>query len=204
MGLAERYVQLPMSVLKREIQQADKANWDKRIPGALLTLNTRALRVHGFTTAELLFGFNPRSDTQGTLDELFTIDGLDRTAYGLRFTTMDEARETAAEKSTQAADAVEQKSEGKWTALEEVDLVLLRRFDIEKLHGQKLESQWEGPYRLFDMSSHGRSARLQDIHTGELVRVRRGGLRERVHVNDLKLFCPQRSVTKRTTFFRRR
>ena len=190
-GLAERYVQLLMSVLKREVQQGDKVNWDKRIPGVLSTLNTRALRVHGFTPAELLFGFNPRSDTQGTLDELFTIDGLDRTAYGLRFTSIDEARETAASKTTQAADAIEQQSEGRWTPLEEGDLVLLRRFEIEKLHGQKLEPQWEGPYRLFDMSPHGRSARLQDIHTGDPVRVRKGGLRERVHVNDLKLFCPR-------------
>ena len=41
------------------------------------------------------------------------------------------------------------------------------------------------------MSTHGQSARLQDIHTGELVRVRKGGLWEKVHVNDLKLFCPR-------------
>ena len=40
-----------------------------------------------------------------------------------------------------------------------------------------------------------RSGRLQDIQTGDLVRVKKGGLKERVHVNHLKLFCP-RNVDK--------
>ena len=59
----------------------------------------------------------------------------------------------------------------------------------------KLEPQWEGPYRLVHMAWHGRSGRLQDIQTGDLVRVKKGGLKERVHVNHLKLFCP-RNVDK--------
>ena len=70
-------------------------------------------------------------------------------------------------------------------------MVLLRRFEIEKHHGMKLEPQWEGPYRLVQMAYHGRSGRLQDLQTGDIVRVKKGGLRERVHVNDLKLFCPR-------------
>lgn len=190
-GLAERYVQLLMNVLKREVQGKDKTAWDKLIPGALHILNTRALQVHGFTPAELLFGFNPRGDAQGTLEELFTLDGLDRTAYGLHFTLIDEARGTAREKTTIAADAIEQARAGKWTPLEEGDLVPLRRFEAEKHHGMKLEPQWEGPYCLVDMAYHGKSGRLQDIQTGEIVRVKKGGLKERVHVNDLKLFCPR-------------
>ena len=105
---------------------------------------------------------------------------------------MDEARETAGQRLTTAADIVEDKSSGAWTPLEEGDLVLLRRFDVEKHHGMKLESQWEGPYRLSDLAYHGKSGRLRDMHTGDLVKVRKGGLWERVHVNDLKLFCPRR------------
>ena len=69
--------------------------------------------MQGFTPAELLFGFNPRGEAQGTLEELFTLDGLDQTAYGLRFTLIDEARGTAREKTTIAANAIEQVSAGK-------------------------------------------------------------------------------------------
>ena len=57
----------------------------------------------------------------------------------------------------------------------------------------KLEPQLEGPYCLVQMAYHGKSGRLQDIQTGDIVRVNKGGLRERVHVNDLKLFCLLRS-----------
>ena len=190
-GLAERYVQLLMNNLKKEMQRASKFTWDEHIPEVLRTLNTRALCVHGFTPAELLFGFNQRDDTRGTLQELFTMDGLDRTAYGLRFSSIDEARGTAEVRTTQTADAIKQNSYGKWEPLEEGDLVLLRRFDMEKHHGMKLEPQWEGPYRLVQMAWHGRSGRLPDIQTGDLVRVKKGGLKERIHVNHLKLFCPR-------------
>jgi hypothetical protein len=38
------------------------------------------------------------------------------------------------------------------------------------------------------MAYHSRSCRLQDITTGEIVKVKKGGRRERIHVNDLKLY----------------
>jgi hypothetical protein len=46
-------------------------------------------------------------------------------------------------------------------------------------------------YRFTDLSWHKCSGRLRDINTGEVVRVRKGGLRERCHVNDIKLFVPR-------------
>ena len=52
----------------------------------------------------------------------------------------------------------------------------------------KLAARWDGPYLLTDLSWHKRSGRLRDVNTGEVVRVRKGGLRERCHVNDIKLF----------------
>ena len=123
------------------------------------------------------------------------MDGLNRTAYGLRFSSIEKARGTAEVRTTQSADAIEQNSDGKWEPLEEGDIVLLRRFDVEKHHGMKLEPQWKGPYRPVQMAWHSRSGRLQDIQTGDLVRVKKGGLKKRVHVNHLKLFCP-RNVDK--------
>jgi hypothetical protein len=85
----------------------------------------------------------------------------------------------------------EEEPRGIWDKLQEGDLVLLRRFEIDRHKGRKLEAQWEGPYRLTDLSWHGRSGRLQDLNSGEIVRVRKGGLKERCHVNDMKLFLPR-------------
>ena len=52
----------------------------------------------------------------------------------------------------------------------------------------KLENQWEGPYRLVDIAFHTNSGRLQDLTSGDIVRVQKGGLKERINVNDLKLY----------------
>jgi len=37
------------------------------------------------------------------------------------------------------------------------------------------------------------SGRLRDLNTGELVRVKKGALRERVHLNDLKIYLRRRA-----------
>ena len=66
-------------------------------------------------------------------------------------------------------------------------LVPLRRFLLDQRKGNKLEARWEGPYVLADLASHGKTGRLRDVNTGALVRVRKGALNERVHLNDLKL-----------------
>ena len=83
-----------------------------------------------------------------------------------------------------------ERGEGRWQKLRDGDLVLLRRFEGDKHKGRKLEAKWEGPYLLGDVSWHGRTGRLIDIQSGEVVRVRKGGLWERCHLDDMKLFVP--------------
>lgn len=75
----------------------------------------------------------------------------------------------------------------------EGDLVLLRRFSTDQYHGRKLEPRWEGPYRFADVAFHGRSGRVLDLHSGRVVRMRASGLKERCHLDDLKVFTPRRS-----------
>ena len=84
----------------------------------------------------------------------------------------------------------------RWQEPKNGNLVLLRRFSAEKHHRQKLEPQWEGLYRLADVAYYGRSGRLLDIHTNKVVRVRASGLRERCHLDDLKVFTPRRAKGK--------
>ena len=180
-----------MGILKRRVQTTNKTMWDTLIPSAVQTLNTRGVKVHGYTPAELLLGYNPRA---GPLDDItahIILDGLDGSAHGLRLTNLDEKRELARKRTVAMALEREEREQEKQMVgveLRQGDLVLLRRFQVAKHHGLKLESQWEGPYRLVDVSYHQRSGRLQDLESGDIIRVRQGGLRERVHVNDLKLF----------------
>jgi hypothetical protein len=187
-GLAERYVQLLMGILKRRIQSMEKTSWDTLIMDAVGTLNMRALRVHGFTPSELLLGYKPREPSGTTVEDLVIMDGLEKGLLSLRLTNGDETRSLAGIKTTAMADKLELQDGGDWSALQEGDLVLLRRFEVVKHHGLKLEPLWEGPYELCEMAYQSRSGRLRDITTQEIVKTRKGGLKERVHVNDLKLF----------------
>ena len=66
---------------------------------------------------------------------------------------------------------------------------------MDQRRGNKLEGRWEGPYILTDLSWHGKSGRLLDINTRELVRVKKGALHNRVHLNDLKVYLPRRTET---------
>jgi len=210
-GLSERYVQLLMTVLRTTIIAAKGAgdSWDQFIPTAVHAINTRTLRVHGFTPSELLLGFNPRLLTalpapiesahdRAVLSVLAALatgnpesvvsDQLLRTIdYNVRLAKLDEIRRHALAKNVNEAERLENE-DGQWERLTDGDLVLLRRFEIDKHKGRKLEARWEGPFRLSDISWHGRSGRLRDINTRELVKVRRAGLQERCHLNDLKRF----------------
>jgi hypothetical protein len=83
---------------------------------------------------------------------------------------------------------IESDDNEKWTTLKNGGLVLLRRFETDVNRSLKLEPRWEGPYKLGDISYHGKSGRLFNITTGQLVKVRKSGAREKCHLNDLKLF----------------
>jgi len=56
-----------------------------------------------------------------------------------------------------------------YTALREGDLVLLRRFLLDQRKGCNLEARWEGPYVLCYLAKNGKSGRLPDLHTGDLL-----------------------------------
>jgi len=71
------------------------------------------------------------------------------------------------------------------------DLVLLRRAALDNRRDKKLEPRWEGPFRLNDIAYHGRSGRLFDLSTGQLVKTKISGLKDRVQLDDLRVFVPR-------------
>ena len=190
-GLTERYVQLIMGILRRRVQGSNKDLWDTLLASAVQTMNTWGIKVHGFTLSELLFGYNPRSGPKDHVTEHIPFDGIDSNAYGVHLARLEENRQQGQEQIVAAAEwqaEREERRNRKGVALQEGDQVLLKRFDVAKNLGMKLETRWEGPYRLTELAYHGKSGGLRDLITGELVRTRKEGLRERVYVNDLKLF----------------
>ena len=59
---------------------------------------------------------------------------------------------------------------------------------FDQRRGSKLKPGWEGLYVLSDLAWHRKSGRLLDFNTGEVMRVKKGALRDQVHLNDLKVY----------------
>lgn len=68
----------------------------------------------------------------------------------------------------------------KWEEPVKGDLVLLRRFEVDKDKGRKLETRWEGPYVVAKVSYSGVLVLLHNVNT----RMRRG----RYSMDAVKLF----------------
>lgn len=65
-GLSERYVGLVLTLLKRVLAAEPRGfqRWPDYVVMVEWLLNTRTVRVHGFTPVELFLGQNPRVVTE--------------------------------------------------------------------------------------------------------------------------------------------
>jgi hypothetical protein len=79
-GLLERYVQLMLYGLRRVIianAGGRTERWSEYVDGVLHAMNTKAVKVHRFTPAELMLGFNPtRHHYDFTVCDLQTVQDL--------------------------------------------------------------------------------------------------------------------------------
>ena len=179
-GLSERYVQLITFSLRRFLDQHPSAigTWDVFLSSIVHALNCR--------TVKIVWDLNPEDKTH--IDELEVyIQNVTSGSYPLpsesisdpelRVATPDEIRQTAPDRLFKANKSITRQDARKrrWEEPKEGDLVLLRRFGADQHHDRKLEPRWEGPYRLADVAFHGRSGRLEDLHSGKIVKVRASG-----------------------------
>ena len=91
-------------------------------------------------------------------------DGEDNDRW-LQLTKIEERRRDAAMKTYETQKVLEKKEIGRGEPPQKGDLVLLRRFVVDKDKGRKLEVKWEGPYLVTKLSSSGVSVTLTDFLT---------------------------------------
>jgi len=59
-GLSERYVQMLMGRIRLAcLSLGSSQYWSREIRNAVLAINTRCIRIHRYTPAEIFLGFNP-------------------------------------------------------------------------------------------------------------------------------------------------
>ena len=94
--------------------------------------------------------------------------GLTKGEVWAHLTSVNEKRQEAIDNISEFQQDVEKKYEERrqGEAPSRGDLVLLRRFVVDKDKGRKLETRWEGPYKVKKVGRSGVSVTLEDIHTG--------------------------------------
>ena len=155
---------------------------------ALPNVNGRLLRVHGFTPAEILIGYNPKwIIPQGLGLDRVTAETMDvATPLGdLKYweDRRAELREGAVLALTNYQSRMEANATAAWTPPSQRDLVLVRDLQRDKDHGRKLDVRWLGPKLLVGVSTSGVSGYVQDLYDDKI---------KRYHLDDLKVYCERK------------
>jgi hypothetical protein len=152
------------------------------------------------SAAEILVGSNQSTSASGFFglarvyanDPYFNTLTAEEENVAIRLASIDKARNRCLDRLEQGHNNIvtREKRKARWTAPQVGDLVLLRSMALDGQHGHKLKARWEGPYVLDDVHPNGRAGRLRDIHSGTLVKVKASGGKERMHLDNLKVFIP--------------
>ena len=196
-GLSERYVQMLMGRIRLACLSLGSSDyWSREIRNAVLAINTRCIRIHGYTPAEILLGFNPSStrkaeegfeqwakkmlapEVQGGInqpDESHLLGYID---------TRDERGLFAGEQLAQKQDHINPKKTPSYHKPEIGDMVLVRDFVQAKDRGRKLDARWSTPRVLEKISHSGVSGHVRQLHDPP-------GKSKRFHFDDLLLYVPR-------------
>ena len=165
-GLAERYVQMTVGRLRLKcIDCKDASHWGLLVRDAILDINTRCIRIHGYTPAEILLGYNPATSRvrqcetaedwlkEGLNPEDVLHPGLDEMNWHIT------SREGNGDRVTQRLAREQHRLEsrahppsGTYGKPKAGDPVLLRDLARDQQHGRKLDPPWSEP-RIVDRIS---------------------------------------------------
>lgn len=141
--------------------------WDTLLKGVVNSINTRFIRVFGFSPAQILLGFDPKYvpgidefgdiiRTEITTEEIGTQlqqqGMLAESIYEARLAKLDEIRQRAVQRRLDMGEELANKTDKVATPFAPGDLVRLRRLDQDGQKSHKLEPRWEGPPMLSQKS----------------------------------------------------
>ena len=205
-GLTERYVQLVLAGLRVRVaavasnptSEVGMDKWEEHLDHVVQAINTRVLKVHGYTPSQLLFRFNtrfhPLNQTlaeelrQSYIKEQIESGGNEfrrvSKEYDLRLAQIEEIRELAKERFLRHQEDRELSAAIPRYEMPQLDdLVLRRRFNVDKSLGMKLHTRWDGPYRLVRIAKPGVSGEIADLKTEAII--------GRYAFESLKVFIPR-------------
>ena len=194
-GLSERYVQMLIGRIRlRCISLGSSVNWGLEIRNAVLSINTCCIRVHGYTPAEILLGFNPTITWTTELDmgdwakgDLLQDGDVLKPSYNNIMDNVDIWEERCSQPISHLAQSQEKVQPVKTSGYRKPkvgDLVLLRDFQLAKDNGRKLDPRWSTPHLLVKISKSEVSAYVWQLHDPP-------GATKRFHFDDLLVYIPR-------------
>lgn len=211
-GLSERYVKLILAGLRSMVQANVRPDamtrWDEHLPAVVQAINTRVLKIQGYSPSQLLFGFNARLHSldleviDDMLKDLISIrdgeegvessgrEGSGSVNREYRLAQLEEIRELGKERVLRDLEDKDLRPKiARYQAPKKGDLVMRRRFLVDKSLGMKLSSKWDGPFKLSRISKSGVSGDLQDLKTNRII--------GRYAFQALKVYLPREDVMSR-------
>jgi len=194
-GLSEIYVQvLSGGVCLGGISLCSSGDWGLEIRNAVLSIDIRCIRVHGYTPAEILLGFNPaptqtsEADLEEWLQRALLVEGdiigCSEAKVEGHVAQRDERGSLAVQKRGRKQDLISPAKTAGYQEPKPGDLVLLRDFGLVKDKGRKLDPRWSSP-RIVDRISKSKvSAHVRQLHDPP-------GITKRYHFDDLLVFVPR-------------
>ena len=197
-GLAERYVQMTVGRLRLKcIDCKDASHWGLLVRDAILDINTRCIRIHGYTPAEILLGYNPATSRvrqcetaedwlkEGLNPEDVLHPGLDEMNWHI--TSREENGDRATQRLAREQHRLESRAHppsGTYRKPKAGDLVLLRDLARDQQHGRKLDPRWSEPRIVDRISKNGVSAYIRALHDPP-------SRAKRYHIDDLRIYVPR-------------
>ena len=176
-GLIERYVQMFMGRIRlRCVAAGSTRGWGLYVRDATIDINTRCVRIHDFTPAEILLEYNPvtsrhpsTAPARDRLLESVGIDpavvlGVDREAVEEHVLRRDDRGVAAGKERARAQAKAEEMrtataSGRRWP--KPGDLVLLRDLQLVKHHGRRLDPRWSVSRIVVSLSLFGFSCNVR-------------------------------------------
>ena len=149
----------------RCIEMGSSRDWELFFQDALININSRCVRVHGYTPSQILLGFNAKPSQEPILGTTtaaaFNEEGnwvcdseiptAEEDTIHVYMDRQDEQNLTAIGRLTRSQDRIRPKASPGYRQPKVGDLVLVHDIQLAKQKGKRLEPRWSTP-RILDIS----------------------------------------------------
>lgn len=164
--------------------------WYADVKDGTFFMNTKSVRIHGYSPSELMLGYEPQKlhfDTKLITQPVNETEGMQRMEIEeapehqrqIYLALRNERRQTVRELTSFVAYHHSKRNRLQRLPKAE-DLVIVRHHAVDNQRGRKLKPRWLGPRLLIGLTPSKNSEYVQELH-GD-------GAAKRYHLNDILLY----------------